>query len=340
MSYPIDPTGIFTEATDESICESVRTNELDFKSPEREDLTDSEDTNTLGERLYTEGKMVEAIRCFKQVVENSSSDAFSLCRAFNNIGVISHNLNDIKTAEYMFNSALRIDNINLDALLNLSDLFMTQGRHEEALSLLEKALPAHPCCKEQISEKLVLCRKALHKIRKLHIGGKLRVDGWEILNAVDAPYVDHLGNAADLANFEDGTFQAVYSSHVLEHFDYLELEKVLREWKRVLVPGGIIYASVPDLDTIAALLIKRKRSDLEGQFQLMRMMFGGHIDKYDYHYTGLNQTILTHFLRAAGFIDIQKVINFRLFSDTSQMKVNGVAISLNMTAIKPAAQRY
>jgi predicted SAM-dependent methyltransferase len=334
MSSPIDPTEIYT-ATNESICANVRTNEPTFKSPEQECLTDAADTILLGERLYSEGKVVEAIRCFKHVIENSSSDSSSLCRAFNNIGVISHNVNDIETAEQMFKSAINIDKVNLDAVLNLSELYMTQGRHEEALNLFEKALAAHPSCEGQISEKLVLCRKALHKIRKLHIGGKLRVDGWEILNAIDAPEVDHLGNAADLANFADGTFEAVYSSHVLEHFDYIELEKVLREWKRVLAPGGKIYASVPDLDTLAALLIKRKLSDLEGQFQLMRMMFGGHIDKFDYHYTGLNQTILSHFLRTAGFTDIRKVKDFGLFPDTSQLKVNGVAISLNMTAIKP-----
>jgi hypothetical protein len=49
----------------------------------------------------------------------------------------------------------------------------------------------------------------------------------------------------------------------------------------------------------------------------------------------LNQTILSHFLRTAGFTDIRKVKDFGLFPDTSQLKVNGVAISLNMTAIKP-----
>jgi predicted SAM-dependent methyltransferase len=334
MSYPIDPAGIFTEATNESISVSVRSNEPIINSLCQEDIACTPDANIVGERLYSEGKVVEAIRCFKNIVENGRSDSPSLCRAYNNIGVISYNVNDIKTSEQMFNSALSADNNNLEALLNLSELYISQNRYQEALNLLERAVIAHPSREEQISEKMVFCKNVLHKIRKLHIGGKYQVDGWEILDAIDAPYVDHIGNASDLSNFPDGTFEAVYSSHVLEHFDYLELEKVLREWKRVLIPGGKIYASVPDLDTIASLLIKRKWSDFEGQFLLMRMIFGGHIDKFDYHYTGLNQTILTHFLHAAGFINIQKVKNFGLFSDTSQMKVNGISISLNMTAIK------
>ena len=56
--------------------------------------------------------------------------------------------------------------------------------------------------------------------RKLHIGGQVKVDGWEVFNAIDANYVDHVGNAKDLSRFIDETFAEIYASHVLEHFDY------------------------------------------------------------------------------------------------------------------------
>ena len=40
-------------------------------------------------------------------------------------------------------------------------------------------------------------------VRKLHIGGKLRQEGWEVLNALPGDYVDHIGDARDLAQFAE-----------------------------------------------------------------------------------------------------------------------------------------
>jgi len=60
-----------------------------------------------------------------------------------------------------------------------------------------------------------------------------------VLDANPGPFVDHVGDAGDLSRFETGTFAAVYASHVLEHFDYKDgLVAALREWNRVLAPGG------------------------------------------------------------------------------------------------------
>jgi len=65
------------------------------------------------------------------------------------------------------------------------------------------------------------------------------------------------------------------------------------------------------------------------------MIFGGHMDKYDYHIVGLNQEFLTNFLRNSGYVNIKKVKNFGLFDDTSSMIFKEVPISLNMIAEKP-----
>ena len=171
--------------------------------------------------------------------------------------------------------------------------------------------------------------------RKLHIGGKVRMAGWELLNVVAGNSVDHIGNAKDLSRFAEDTFQEIYASHVLEHFDYAgELVAALKEWRRVLVPGGRLLVSVPDLDVLAALMLDKEHLSVDERRYVMQMIFGGHIDQYDYHQTGLNLDFLTAWLTDAGFVNIRQVDGFGLASDTSTYEYKGRAISLNVIAEK------
>jgi predicted SAM-dependent methyltransferase len=172
-------------------------------------------------------------------------------------------------------------------------------------------------------------------LRKLHIGGKTRTEGWEILNANPDPCVDHVCNANNLAQFDDNTFQVIYASHVVEHFDYTgELQNTLKEWHRVLMPGGSLYISVPDLEILAGLLLEKQQFGPNERFAVMRMMFGGHTDKYDYHFIGLNEEFLASFLATAGFVNTRRVSQFGLFNDTSNLIFNGIPISLNVITEK------
>ena len=171
--------------------------------------------------------------------------------------------------------------------------------------------------------------------RRLHIGGVERVDGWEVLNALPGPSVDHVGNAAELGRFPDATFAALYSSHVLEHLDYAgEVQAGLREWHRVLAPGGRLYISVPDLAVLAKLFLNDGLT-MEQRFMVVRMILGGHIDAYDYHKMAFDLILLTALLRDAGFVEIERVADFGLFDDTSRVVYAGVPISLNVIARKP-----
>jgi predicted SAM-dependent methyltransferase len=97
-------------------------------------------------------------------------------------------------------------------------------------------------------------------MRRLHIGGKVAAPGWEVMNAIPGPHVDHIGDAADLSRFADRTFSVIYASHVVEHFDYQnELTRTLREWHRVLAPGGLLHVSVPDLDILCRMMLEREK---------------------------------------------------------------------------------
>jgi predicted SAM-dependent methyltransferase len=176
--------------------------------------------------------------------------------------------------------------------------------------------------------------------RNLHIGGSAAHPGWEVFNAIPGSHVDHVGNANDLSRFDENTFARVYASHVVEHLDYTaELSFTLNEWKRVLVPGGTILLSVPDLDILAELMLDKQRLSLEERFMVMRMMFGGHTNQFDYHYVGLNEEFLSEFLAITGFQAIERVGSLGFFADTSEMEFKDTRISLNMKAQKPYFSR-
>ncbi|MNR39928.1 hypothetical protein D3C85_1581730 [compost metagenome] len=100
-------------------------------------------------------------------------------------------------------------------------------------------------------------------------------------------------------------------------------------------PGGRIYISVPDLDILCQLMMEKKKLSKLERFMVMRMIFGGHIDPYDYHAVGLNEEFLSDFLTSVGFVNVQRVTEFGLFDDTSSLKFRGISISLNVIAEKP-----
>ncbi len=169
--------------------------------------------------------------------------------------------------------------------------------------------------------------------RRLHIGGKVVHPDWEVLDALPGHHVNHVGNANDLSRFPNGTFAALYASHVAEHFGYQDdLHKALREWHRVLKPDGLLLVSVPDMDVLAELFLLRESLTTRDRFEVMRMMFGGQTDSHDFHYVGLNEEFLVHFLKSAGFTDVRRVDEFSMFNDSSAFRFKGVPISLNLVA--------
>jgi predicted SAM-dependent methyltransferase len=171
--------------------------------------------------------------------------------------------------------------------------------------------------------------------RKLLIGGTVKSPGWEIMNIVSAPHVDHVGNANDLSRFPDWTFNDIYASHVLEHFDHKdELLVTLKDWNRVLKPFGRLYVSVPDIDVLARLWLDKVNLTGRDRFMVMRMIFGAHIDAHDYHLIGLNEEFLFEYLSDAGFGLFSRVDEFNIFKDTSGMRFKNELISLNIVAKK------
>jgi len=168
---------------------------------------------------------------------------------------------------------------------------------------------------------------------KLHIGGKEKKDGWSILNIQKNDNVDFVGDISDLSQFDDESIDEIYASHVVEHVNQKNIPKTLKGIHRVLKDDGKFYISVPDMDILCRIFLDPKAPH-KVKFHVMRMMFGGQIDEFDFHYFGWNMLFLKDYLEVAGFKKIEKVKSFSLFKDTSDYSPYGVPISLNVIAYK------
>jgi hypothetical protein len=59
-----------------------------------------------------------------------------------------------------------------------------------------------------------------------------------------------IADAVTLEGVEDESYEAVYSSHLLEHIEVDKAVEAVRNWMRVLKPDGRLIISVPDVSTI------------------------------------------------------------------------------------------
>jgi predicted SAM-dependent methyltransferase len=169
---------------------------------------------------------------------------------------------------------------------------------------------------------------------RLHIGGKTRQPGWQIVDTVAEQHVDYVRSCTDLSIFADNSVAEIYVSHVLEHLGYQsELAGALDEFHRVLKPGGTLRASVPDLSTLCALFVDPALESGE-RFHVMRMIFGGQLSPFDFHKVGLSEEFLAGYLASAGFTGIERVDAFGLFEDSSSIVFRGRPVSLNLAARK------
>jgi predicted SAM-dependent methyltransferase len=141
-------------------------------------------------------------------------------------------------------------------------------------------------------------------------------DGWQEVRMDLDPAVrpDVVGSMTDMhVHFGAERFDAVWSSHSLEHLHSHEIPVALKEFRRVLKDDGFALITCPDLETVMRLFLEHGSDHVvyrspAGPITPLDMMFGhsrsiaaGAVHMA--HHSGLTSDRLAGLLLEAGFAE-------------------------------------
>lgn len=122
---------------------------------------------------------------------------------------------------------------------------------------------------------------------------------------------DILASIVDLSPIRTASVDSVWSSHNLEHLAPHDLPLALAEIHRVLRPGGLFLATLPDLQAVAKLIAEDRLEDTAyespvGPITPLDILYGHRPSlaagkSAMAHRTGFTQTTLRKHLNDAGF---------------------------------------
>ena len=125
---------------------------------------------------------------------------------------------------------------------------------------------------------------------------------------------DILGSMLDMPAVADGSVDAVFSSHAIEHLYPSEVPLALQEFKRVLKQDGLLVITCPDLQAAASMIAEGRLLDTAyvspcgpvTPFDIVfsHRAFTGRDKPFMAHHCGFTLKVLLGTLKAEGFLSV------------------------------------
>lgn len=111
----------------------------------------------------------------------------------------------------------------------------------------------------------------------------------------------------DALPYPPDSVDEIRSVQVLEHVGMNEAPRVLRHWRELLRPGGVVHVDVPDFEETARQLLAEP--DEASKDWYYRLIYGSQKNTYAYHKNGFSPARLEWLLREAGFREVRHLPN-------------------------------
>lgn len=125
---------------------------------------------------------------------------------------------------------------------------------------------------------------------------------------------DIIGSMTDMSAVTDGSVDAVFSSHNIEHLYPHDVPIALSEFSRVLMPDGFAVITCPDLQSVARLVADDRLTEPAytspaGPIAPIDILYGHRAamasgNLFMAHRCGFTQKVLVATLQAAGFSQV------------------------------------
>lgn len=150
---------------------------------------------------------------------------------------------------------------------------------------------------------------------------------------------DVVGTMTDMSAVPDGSVQAVFSSHNIEHLYPHEVPVALAEFLRVLSDDGFVVITCPDLQSVCKLVADDKLTEPAyvspaGPIAPIDILYGhrppmARGNLFMAHRCGFTQRVLVGTLQAAGFkmvASLSRPAHFDLWALATKASMDDVAL--------------
>ena len=150
-------------------------------------------------------------------------------------------------------------------------------------------------------------------MKKLHFGcGHIKLDGYINVDIRKLPHVDVVTDVSKSLPFENDSIDEILANSVLEHLPhnstkgnpatpFFNTVEVLKEWRRVLKPEGLLSIRVPNLEGICRQYYNNNMTVRD----FITYLYGGQEYPANSHLAGFDKKIATAVFAKAGFNDIK-----------------------------------
>ncbi|MBA3865309.1 MAG: methyltransferase domain-containing protein [Solirubrobacterales bacterium] len=181
---------------------------------------------------------------------------------------------------------------------------------------------------------------------RLHVGcGTRQVEGWLNVDVIGSEYDVDL--QARQLPWTSSSFDTLVSQHVIEHLElFSELMPLLREFRRIIEPGGSVWLSCPDMERVCRAYAdgqlqellddRQSRDDYSIQGAPVSQLVNDLFHQYGEHKNLYDLDLLRWALEETGFTEVRRIAEADLRSAFPEFpQRNDDQQTLYVTALAP-----